>query len=190
MKRKPLGKRLRFSIFERDCFTCQYCGKTPPEIVLVIDHILPVASGGTNDKENLRTSCEACNQGKHSKVLGTDTVNPMEALRRHQELSEEQILAEQLAEAIKVREETREKIVNLLCGKIDRTVCKKRNVTTIINAINEFGVESALSWLDIAANTVAHNHPNPPNETDLIKYFCGIAGNRRREVLNERYPLG
>ena len=62
--RRSTGKRLRFEIFKRDHFTCQYCGAQPPSIVLVIDHIDPVAEGGLTVIENLITACEPCNQGK------------------------------------------------------------------------------------------------------------------------------
>jgi hypothetical protein len=48
---------------------CQYCGCAAPEFVLHIDHILPLAKGGTNDITNLITSCLACNLGKSDKVL-------------------------------------------------------------------------------------------------------------------------
>lgn len=53
--RRSTGKRLRFEIFKRDHFTCQYCGAQPPSIVLVIDHIDPVAEGGLTVIENLIT---------------------------------------------------------------------------------------------------------------------------------------
>lgn len=67
--RKSLGKGLRFDVFKRDGFTCQYCGQRPPDVVLQVDHITPVADGGDNDIMNLVTSCEACNQGKKAKRL-------------------------------------------------------------------------------------------------------------------------
>ncbi len=68
-KRKGLSKGLRFDVFKRDGFTCQYCGQKPPDVVLQVDHIMPVAAGGGNDIMNLVTSCEACNQGKKAKRL-------------------------------------------------------------------------------------------------------------------------
>jgi hypothetical protein len=68
-ERKPISKRTRFEIFKRDGFTCQYCGRKPPEIVLEVDHIEPVSSGGENHKLNLVTSCEDCNSGKSDKLL-------------------------------------------------------------------------------------------------------------------------
>lgn len=68
--RKSTGKRARFEVFKRDNFTCQYCGAQPPDAVLVVDHMTPVALGGTNELINLITSCEPCNQGKAAKPLG------------------------------------------------------------------------------------------------------------------------
>jgi len=68
-KRKSLSKGLRFDIFKRDGFTCQYCGRQPADVVLEIDHILPVYEGGTNDPMNLVTACEDCNRGKGKKLL-------------------------------------------------------------------------------------------------------------------------
>lgn len=76
MARKSTGKRLRFEIFKRDRFTCQYCGAQPPDVVLVVDHITPVAAGGDNDPTNLITACEPCNQGKADKPLGDRIVRP------------------------------------------------------------------------------------------------------------------
>lgn len=64
LKRKTLPKRLRFEILKRDGFTCAYCGARPPNIVLHVDHIEPVAEGGSDDPDNLVTSCEHCNRGK------------------------------------------------------------------------------------------------------------------------------
>lgn len=69
-KRKSLGKTLRFEVFKRDYFTCQYCGSQPPAVVLVIDHVVPVAGGGASSIDNLVTSCEPCNQGKSDRPLG------------------------------------------------------------------------------------------------------------------------
>ncbi len=33
-ERKPLSKKMRFDVFKRDGFQCQYCGAMPPNIVL------------------------------------------------------------------------------------------------------------------------------------------------------------
>jgi len=65
-----LSKILRFEIFKRDDFTCRYCGKKPPGVVLEIDHVIPVVEGGGNEAANLVTSCFDCNRGKSKHPLG------------------------------------------------------------------------------------------------------------------------
>lgn len=62
--RKSLTKRTRFVVFKRDDFTCQYCGRKAPDVVLHVDHIDPVCNGGSNRMGNLVTSCQDCNLGK------------------------------------------------------------------------------------------------------------------------------
>lgn len=73
-KRRGLSKRVRFEVFKRDSFKCQYCGKSAPHVVLHVDHIQPVAKGGLNDLLNLITSCVDCNLGKSDKTLSDSAV--------------------------------------------------------------------------------------------------------------------
>lgn len=73
MARQPLKKSVRFEVFKRDSFTCQYCGQKSPDVVLEVDHITPVADGGDNDILNLVTACKACNAGKSDKTLADTT---------------------------------------------------------------------------------------------------------------------
>lgn len=69
MTRVPIPKKLRFEVFKRDSFACQYCGRKAPDIVLHCDHVVPVASGGAGDILNLITSCVDCNLGKGARRL-------------------------------------------------------------------------------------------------------------------------
>lgn len=73
-KRKAIGKKLRFEVFKRDGFKCQYCGKSSPDVILHVDHIDPVANGGDADILNLITSCQDCNLGKGARLLDDDSV--------------------------------------------------------------------------------------------------------------------
>lgn len=59
-----ISPALRQRVFERDEFRCRRCGRDPRLAVLVIDHIVPVARGGTADESNLQTLCTGCNAGK------------------------------------------------------------------------------------------------------------------------------
>ncbi|MCM2280097.1 MAG: HNH endonuclease [Oligoflexia bacterium] len=71
--RIPISKSLRFEVFKRDSFKCVYCGTEAPGVVLHVDHIIPVAKGGTNEITNLVTACQPCNSGKRDKTLDDNT---------------------------------------------------------------------------------------------------------------------
>lgn len=178
--RKAIGKRLRFSIFERDGFACQYCGKTPPKVVLHVDHIIPVISGGTNDPENLRTSCADCNLGKGKRKLKAKALNPIDAMRRMQEAAEDVATAKAFADALKAREETRQNVTNYICGLLLRDQCKRSSVTIAADAIADFGVSEVIRWLDYAASRILNDSYNGPMKEDsMMRYFSGIVRNHR-----------
>ena len=73
-KRKPVGTKTRFEVFKRDSFTCQYCGRKAPDVILNADHVIPVAKGGSGKLTNLVTSCFDCNSGKGARVLSDNSV--------------------------------------------------------------------------------------------------------------------
>jgi len=61
--------KLRFEIFKRDNFTCQYCGRKAPNCELQIDHKIPSSKGGKNEENNYITACKECNLGKGDSLL-------------------------------------------------------------------------------------------------------------------------
>ena len=67
--RETVSSELRQAIFERDSYTCQYCGFSGNEADLEIEHIIPVSKGGTNDIRNLCTACRKCNSSKGKRML-------------------------------------------------------------------------------------------------------------------------
>lgn len=66
MKRRNISPKKRYAVFERDNFTCQYCGRsvTKDNIKLEVDHKIPYSKGGSDEMHNLITSCFDCNRGK------------------------------------------------------------------------------------------------------------------------------
>jgi|SRR6476661_547218 len=60
-----LWQKIRADIFQRDDYTCAYCGQRGG--VLEVDHIQPVSKGGTNAYDNLTTACLKCNRRKRDK---------------------------------------------------------------------------------------------------------------------------
>jgi 5-methylcytosine-specific restriction endonuclease McrA len=50
-------------------YRCPRCGKREPEIALSIDHITPLAFGGSNDISNIQPLCKPCNAAKGARVV-------------------------------------------------------------------------------------------------------------------------
>ena len=57
-----ISNTLRFTILSRDGFECVYCHATDKP--LEVDHVRPIALGGTDTPENLVAACVDCNGGK------------------------------------------------------------------------------------------------------------------------------
>ncbi len=55
-------KLTRFEIFNRDRYTCQYCGRETKHLTL--DHVLPRYRGGQHTWENVVSACVPCNRRK------------------------------------------------------------------------------------------------------------------------------
>lgn len=67
-----ISKRLRFEILRRDGFKCRYCHRD--QVIITVDHVIPVALGGSDHPTNLVASCDDCNAGKTSALPGGQTV--------------------------------------------------------------------------------------------------------------------
>lgn len=71
-QRTLMTKKLREFIKNRDNFTCCNCGNSTyiePNLLLEIDHIIPVAKGGETVENNLQTLCWKCNRAKGDKIV-------------------------------------------------------------------------------------------------------------------------
>lgn len=70
--RVTLNKKIPFSkqsVFIRDNYKCQYCGKDLTSRNATVDHVLPVSKGGKNSYQNCVTSCKPCNNWKSDMLL-------------------------------------------------------------------------------------------------------------------------
>lgn len=117
-KRESISKKIRFEVFKRDSFTCQYCGRSAPDVVLEIDHIMPVSKGGDNDILNLVTSCQACNSGKSDRTLDDDSI----VQKQKEQLKEINEKREQLKMMIEWREELKkfdDEVVNVVKSYVE-----------------------------------------------------------------------
>lgn len=69
-----VSRSLRFTILRRDNYRCRYCGDGAPDVKMTVDHVLPVALGGTDTADNLVAACQPCNAGKASSAPDAPTV--------------------------------------------------------------------------------------------------------------------
>lgn len=60
-KKVNIPSDVRWSVWERDNFTCKHCGSRKN---LSIDHIVPESKGGETTIENCQTLCKSCNSKK------------------------------------------------------------------------------------------------------------------------------
>lgn len=65
-KRKEIPRSLRLAVLERDAYRCKMCDDHKD---LTVDHIIPVAAGGTNEPDNMQTLCRRCNTSKGTRIL-------------------------------------------------------------------------------------------------------------------------
>ncbi len=60
---RPQMRLSRREVFNRDHYTCQYCGRRGSRD-LTLDHVMPRHRGGRHTWENLVTACKTCNHRK------------------------------------------------------------------------------------------------------------------------------
>lgn len=151
-KRKNISKKLRFEVFKRDKFTCQYCGAKAPDVVLHVDHITPVAEGGDNDIMNLVTACQGCNLGKGARVLSDDSavavkrkqVEELEARREQIEMMRDWQIS-QLDEMAQMVDAANELIYTMTGYDLTDEGMKR-----IRMHIKKFGYESVMNAIGVA----------------------------------------
>lgn len=140
----PVSARTRFEIFKRDNFTCRYCGRSSPEVVLEVDHVVPTSEHGTDDPINLVSACWSCNRGK-SNVPITTTISGEDPhdravllLERERQLREYNVV---LA-AVRVRkEEEAQELLNYWCSETGTDSIRKREWTWLLNQLEHTPAE-------------------------------------------------
>ncbi len=152
-KREPLSKKTRFEVFKRDNFTCQYCGRKAPDIILECEHIHPVKHNGKSNIINLITSCRDCNRGKGATLLSDHT----ELSKQRQQIEDLNIRRQQLEMMLSWKDELMdagasdcELIADYISKKLDgkfhvgdlgkskiRAFLKRSTASEIIDAIDK-----------------------------------------------------
>lgn len=179
MKRTAISKRVRFEIFKRDNFTCQYCSAKPPHVPLEVDHILPVSKGGGNEDENLITACFDCNRGKSNGLIELSILHTSDKIEQ-MKLAQDQY--KQFLRVVKAKNriiesdvDAVEKVYNSFFENWEFNPRFRISVKTFIKNL---GVETVVEAME--KSCIKIGDPNA-----VIKYFCGICWIKIREGKNE-----
>jgi hypothetical protein len=179
MARKSLSKKLRFEVFKRDSFTCQYCGSKAPDVILHVDHVHPVAEGGDDDILNLVTSCQPCNFGKGARVLSDDSV----VEKRRRQLEELQARKEQIELMLEWHRgltESKDMEFDAALAHVNELFDEHKKVLNEVGEkelrkiVRKFGLAEILT-----AATISFDHYADPNEA--FHKIGGVAAVRKRE---------
>lgn len=184
-KRKTISKKTRFEVFKRDNFTCQYCGRTAPAVVLEIDHINPVKNGGDNNIMNLITSCFDCNRGKGKRTL-TENEEIKLQVEQLKELNKKREQLEMLLKWKKQLEnfenEQVDKIEEILSQKTGNTFTEYGRQNCIKN-IKEFGFDEVYESTIISINQY-YDEADENSAKKVFDYIGKICCTRRRQKNN------
>lgn len=169
-KRKTISKKIRFEVFKRDKFTCQYCGRQAPEVVLVIDHIHPVSKGGEDAMLNYATSCEGCNSGKGARTLDDQTVlakqrAEVERLAERREQVEMMLQWHRNLES--ERKFERDALATRWSELVDPFHLTETGLKTAEKYLRSFSLTDLLAAMDIAVSQYVQRNANgePTSET-------------------------
>lgn len=181
-KRKALGNSKRFKVFERDGYKCRYCGQQPPEVVLEVDHFIPVKEGGQNDFNNLLTSCKECNQGKKARISRA----PGEELEYKSIIVDKKEVLQQLKNIALLNAKIDREIENMVEGVVfhweyihdEKKTLTVRGKTTIRNYLKIFQPNEIIDAMNIA---LIQSH----SSTDTFKYMCGVLQNWKKGIGNK-----
>lgn len=169
-----ISKKLRFEVFKRDGFACGYCGKTPPEVTLEIDHINPKSKGGKDDINGLLTACFDCNRGKRDIVLkkipGTLRDN-LEILKEKEiQLTEYNKFIKKIERRIQ-REMVEVDDVFSSCFT-DRVLSDNFKNVSLKRFFNSLPKNEIVSAMRLACDKISDD------SSRAIAYFCGICWNK------------
>lgn len=171
--RQAIPKKVRFEVFKRDSFKCQYCGAAAPTVELRVDHIKPVADGGTNDILNLVTACESCNAGKGARLLSDDAA----VQKQKAQLDKLQERREQLAAMVAWRDELAAIEADMLADasaewtRLTGAALTGHGIKTMKKSLKRFGLSEVLDAIEIAIE----KHPGDLEAAfDLVGRVCAV----------------
>jgi hypothetical protein len=146
--RRPISKKLRFEVFKRDSFTCQYCGRKAPDVILQVDHIHPRSKGGKDNILNYITSCVDCNAGKFNEVLEKQR-RQLEELQERKEQIE--MMFDWQRSLFGLEEHARSELAAFWCELVPGYSLNALGMKQLTSLQRRFGIEEVLVCMRLAA---------------------------------------
>ncbi len=192
MARKALTKKMRFEVLKRDSFTCQYCGAKAPDALMRIDHIHPVAKGGTNDILNLITSCFECNAGKSDRLLSDDAVID----KQRAQLEELQARREQLdlmfqwqQDLADMSKSAASRVCDVWNERVKPFAVTEHGRKSFVRLIKQFSVSEVLAAIHVSADQYLESDDGKNPTADSVNMaFKKIGGICRLARLDKEDP--
>lgn len=190
--REPISKKLRFEVFKRDSFRCQYCGKSAPEVILEVDHLKPVAEGGKSDILNLITSCKPCNAGKGKRPL-SDTSTLTKQMDQLKELNERREQLEMLIEwkngLLNLREESVSRIAEYWSQHFPGHPLNEQGRRTLKKMMTKFDYQEILDAIPTAAEQYSkYDNKGNLERSSVDLAWSKVAGICRTRRLKKKKP--
>lgn len=186
LERKNLSKKIRFEVLKRDMFKCQYCGRSPikdQDVVLEVDHIIPVAEGGNNEMINLVTSCWDCNRGKGARKLDDRQI----IVTQHEEIEKLQIENEQYDHLIEYKKELMNienkklEIIRLTIDDklsvLNRTIGETYLNTKMKKLVRKYGVPKMIEAIEQSYNDSIAKYDRITDEEGICNKFLSLIEN-------------
>ena len=173
-----VSTRMRFEILKRDGFRCTYCGADSAAAKLHVDHVVPVAGGGTDDPVNLVTACDSCNLGKSAVPLDEHSRDVCAVAADVKQRAAE--TADALAEQARAINE-RGRVVGELAAEWEATVSwtvPKGVLGAIPRLVDERGAIFVLSCIQAVAQA---KDRIDGGSSGKAKYFFGVVRNKSAE---------
>lgn len=173
-RRQGLSKKVRYSVLARDGFTCRYCGARPDTgATLVVDHIIPVKDGGSNDPANLIAACQPCNAGKSASSPENAAPTPPDYERLLATRRELENTARAIKDAEDARTEMNQDMVDLLCRSVGRDSFDRGTARLLAYYVTELGADVVVPWIEKACD----KFPYPEQDRRIGKYVSGCRRN-------------
>jgi hypothetical protein len=154
-----LSVRVRLEVFKRDGFTCQYCGRGTPDVVLEVDHVVPRVQGGGDEFENLGDRAPTPDLVEQTRVLRERE----EQLRAYNDVRAE-ILARRNADYAEVRNHWFD-----VWGETSLHDWHMPWESALRNGVEKLGPAEVMEAMDITAGRFRHRVT-----ANAVRYFGGI----------------